>query len=260
VRNRKKTGVLQAVVFDLGGTVLHYHDPESNDPQRPFRRIMMVGVKELAHQLITQGINIDAAAFVEALDHRIAESYRATMPDLLGASVEDPLQLALADAGVQVTQEQWTLLRSYFYAAIDHIVMPRIGAKETLESLKAVGFKIGLISNTYWAADLYDRHLAKHGFIDLFVERVYSCDMPHCKPHPSIFLDTLVLLGIAPQDAVYVGDRPDLDVLGAQRAGMYGILIRSPYDHTPMGDVVPNAIIDELADLIPALERLETPA
>jgi putative hydrolase of the HAD superfamily len=252
--------VLQAVVFDLGGTLLHYHDPDSDEPQRPFRRITMVGVKELVHQLSQHGVSIDAAAFGEAVDRHIAESYRATMPDLLGASVERPLRLALVDVGIHVTDEQWASLRPHFYTAIDRIVMPRIGAKETLEALRAADYKIGLISNTYWAADLHDRHLAQHRLIDLFDVRVYSCDTPHCKPHPSIFLDTLTLLGIAPQDAVYVGDRPDLDVLGAQRAGMYGILIRSPYDHTPMGDVVPNAIIDELPDLIPALERLETPA
>jgi putative hydrolase of the HAD superfamily len=259
VKNRKRTVVLQAVVFDLGGTLLHYHDPDSDEPQRPFRRITMVGVAALAHQLTEQGVSIEAAAFGEAVDHRIAESYRATMPDLLGASVEGPLRLALVDVDVHVTDEQWASLRPHFYAAIDRIVIPRIGAKGTLETLKAVGCKIGLISNTYWAADLHDRHLAQHGLIDLFDVRVYSCNAPHCKPHRSIFLDTLALIRIAPHDAVYVGDRPDLDVLGAQRAGMYGILIRSPYDHTPVGNVGPDAIIDELPDLIPALERLETP-
>jgi putative hydrolase of the HAD superfamily len=251
--------VLQAVLFDLGGTLLHYHDPGSDELQRPFRRITMVGVHQLARALSESGVVMDPAGFAEAVDHHIAESYRATMPDLLGGSVEGPLRAALADVGVHITDEQWRSLRAHFYAAIDRIVTPRIGAQETLEALKAAGCKIGLISNTFWAADLHDRHLAQHGLIDLFDMRVYSCDTPHCKPHPSIFLDTLAVLGVTPGDAAYVGDRPDLDVLGAQHAGMRGILIRSPYEHTPLGDVVPDAIIDELPDLIPALERLETP-
>jgi putative hydrolase of the HAD superfamily len=251
--------VLQAVLFDLGGTLLHYHDPDSVEPERPFRRITMLGVEQLARQLIAQGINIDLAAFGEAVDRHIAESYKATMPDLLGASVESPLRAALADLYVTLTDAQWEAVRPHFYAAIDPIVTPRLGARATLEALKAAGCKIGLISNTYWAADLHDRHLVQHGLIDLFDVRVYSCDTPHCKPHPSIFLDTLAVLGAAPQDAAYVGDRPDIDVIGAQQAGLRGILIRSPYEHTPLGDVVPDAIIDELPGLIPALERLETP-
>jgi putative hydrolase of the HAD superfamily len=174
--------------------------------------------------------------------------------------VEGPLRLALADVGVQVTQEQWVSLCSHCYAAVDHIVVPRIGAKETLEALRTTGYKIGLFSNTYWVTDLHDKHLTQYSLIDLFDVRIYSCNTPHCKPHPRIFLDTLALIGVALQDAVYVGDRPNLDVLGSQRAGMRGIVIQSLYDHPPIDSIVPDVIINELPDLIPPFECLETPA
>src|SRR5690242_7114504 len=95
--------VLQAVLFDLGGTLLHYHDPDSDEPQRPFRHITMAGVEELARQLMQHGFKIDPAAYGEAVDQRIAEAYRVTMPDLLGGSVEAPLRLALTDIGAGIT-------------------------------------------------------------------------------------------------------------------------------------------------------------
>ena len=56
---------------------------------------------------------------------------------------------------------------------------------------------------------------------------------------------------------VYVGDRADVDVAGAQGAGLKAILIESPYRHEGLGNVVPDAIIGELQDLILALERLQ---
>jgi HAD superfamily hydrolase (TIGR01509 family) len=182
------------------------------------------------------------------------------MTQMLGGSVEGPLREALADNGLMLDNEQWRSLRPAFYSAIDRIVTPRTGARETLSALKEAGYQLALISNTYWAADLHDRHLAEYGLIEFFDVRVYSADTTHVKPHPSIFTDTLTALGVEPHEAAYVGDRPDIDVKGAQQVGMRGILIRSPYDQTPLGEIVPDAIIDELPELIPALERLELPA
>jgi len=253
--------MLRAVVFDLGGTLLHYHDPESSEPARPFFRITRMGVMEMIKQVRALGYgNPDPAAMDEAVDRQIRESYTQTMTQMLGGSVEGPLRAALVDNGIVLNDEQWQAIRPSFYSAIDPIVTPRTGARETLSALKAAGYQLALISNTYWAADLHDRHLAEYGLIDFFDVRVYSANTTHVKPHPSIFLDTLTALGVEPYEAAYVGDRPDIDVKGAQQVGMHGILIRSPYDQTLLGEIVPDAIIDELPELIPALERLELPA
>jgi putative hydrolase of the HAD superfamily len=40
------------------------------------------------------------------------------------------------------------------------------------------------------------------------------------KPHPAPFRAALFALGLAPQEALFVGDRPDKDVAGAAAAGM----------------------------------------
>jgi FMN phosphatase YigB (HAD superfamily) len=58
-------------------------------------------------------------------------------------------------------------------------------------------------------------------------------------------------LGVAPDRAVMVGDRPVDDILGGQRSGMRGIWRPHPAA-PPLGDVVPDARIDQLAEL-PAL-------
>jgi putative hydrolase of the HAD superfamily len=249
---------IKAVLFDLGGTLLDYHDPYSDEPERPFRRITRYGVEQMVRQIAAEGFAIpDYALCDPVIDRHIGESYMAALKNLSGGSVETPIRAALAELGVQIDDDRWASFRDYFYREIDGIVSPRLGAYETLSALKEAGYRIGLISNTYWAAAMHDRHLRQFGLIDFFEVRVYSADTAHVKPHPAIFNDTLAMMGLNPQEAVYVGDRPDNDVMGAQRVGMRGVLINSPYNTVPLGEVVPDAIIDELPELIPALERLQ---
>jgi putative hydrolase of the HAD superfamily len=73
--------------------------------------------------------------------------------------------------------------------------------------------------------------------------------MPFQKPHPSAFEAALRALDVTtPDRAVFVGDRPWDDVVGAQRKGLRAVLRRNA--HVPAYDVEPDAVIDELRELI----------
>ena len=48
------------------------------------------------------------------------------------------------------------------------------------------------------------------------------------KPHPAPYHRALELLGARPSEAVYVGDNPAKDFLGARRAGMRSVRVRRP--------------------------------
>jgi putative hydrolase of the HAD superfamily len=247
---------IKAVLFDLGGTLLHYHDPAAGDPSRPFRRVTQAGIRAVCERLDGKGYLARRPGDPqEVMDRHIGPTYRALMQELKGGSVETPIRAALSELGADLDEVQWAALRPLFYHAVDDIVFVREGAQPTLAALQGAGYKLGLISNTFWAADLHDRHLAEHDLLDFFPVRVYSCDTPRVKPHPSVFTSTLARLGVEPDGAVYVGDRPDVDVTGAQGVGMRGVLIRSPYISGDFADIVPDAVIDELPDLIPVLER-----
>ena len=249
---------IKAVLFDLGGTLLYYHDELSTDPQRPFRRITQLGVQALHEQLSDNGFDLPALDdFRPVVDRHIGAAYLESVQNLRGGSVEPPLRAAFSEVGVSLDDPQWAEVRHLFYVEIDNVVRPRKGLLPTFPSLQEAGYTLGLISNTFWAADVHDSHMNRYGIIDFFPVRVYSCDSPYIKPHPAIFTGMLDRLGVSPGEAVYVGDRADVDVAGAQGAGLKGILIESPYRHEGLGDVVPDAIIGELPDLIPALQRLQ---
>jgi putative hydrolase of the HAD superfamily len=47
------------------------------------------------------------------------------------------------------------------------------------------------------------------------------------KPEPRPFVLAASLVGVRPVDVVVIGDRPDKDVAGAQRAGMRAVRVRT---------------------------------
>ena len=105
----------------------------------------------------------------------------------------------------------------------------RRSALETLErhpelaafdELREHGLKVGLLSNTARDLDLFVAH---HGLrVDaLLTSRTHG----KTKPHESIFLQLLGLLGVAPTEAVMVGDSVEDDIEGAQAVGMRALLV-----------------------------------
>jgi HAD superfamily hydrolase (TIGR01458 family) len=71
------------------------------------------------------------------------------------------------------------------------------------------------------------------------------------KPAAPFFAAAVARLGVAPGDAVMVGDDLSADVAGAQAAGLKGVLVRTgkfrPRDLE--GGVRPEAVLDSVADL-----------
>jgi putative hydrolase of the HAD superfamily len=71
------------------------------------------------------------------------------------------------------------------------------------------------------------------------------------KPDPRIFRHALKLAGVAADEAIMIGDWPEADIVGAQRAGMRGVWFNPEERRAPPG-IVPDATISCYADL-PAL-------
>lgn len=77
------------------------------------------------------------------------------------------------------------------------------------------------------------------------------------KPDPAIFLAGCAALGVVPQAAVYVGDDLQLDVAGAQRAGLRAVWLNrgGSTAHLAAG-IVPDAICTTLDELETWLDQL----
>ncbi|WP_296707273.1 HAD family hydrolase [Rhodoblastus sp.] len=116
-----------------------------------------------------------------------------------------------------------------------------------LQSLS--GFRLGLLSNG--AAREQRRKLASLGLLSCFEIVLTSEEAGAAKPDAAIFLRACEALGVAPAEAIYVGDRCDLDAVAARRAGLDGVWLNRRRKGHPLAATV-NAIagLDELAPLL----------
>jgi HAD superfamily hydrolase (TIGR01509 family) len=94
------------------------------------------------------------------------------------------------------------------------------------------------------------RHvLEREGVADLFETIVVSDEVGWRKPKPVIFERALEHLAIRPGEALFVGDRADIDVVGAQAVGMASAWINREASALPDGMKPPEYEIRDLGEL-----------
>jgi putative hydrolase of the HAD superfamily len=92
----------------------------------------------------------------------------------------------------------------------------------TLERFAESGLAIGIVSNSDF--DLWPV-LKKLGIDTLVDIALPTISLGIEKPHPEAYRSACRELGVAPQDAVFIGDNVELDGYGALAAGLRPILI-----------------------------------
>jgi HAD superfamily hydrolase (TIGR01549 family) len=172
----------------------------------------------------------------------------ATQPEFhldLGALRRAGLMSAFEEAGEDLDKVEQAMI--HFFAA-RNAVIPYDDVVPGLLRLKG-RMKIGSVSNGN--ADLQAIGLAHH-----FTVSVAAHQLGCAKPEPAIFLAACAQLGVAPEQAVYVGDDVLLDVKGAQQAGLRAVWLNrtGSAKHLEHG-VVPDAICANFDELLDWLKR-----
>jgi putative hydrolase of the HAD superfamily len=160
----------------------------------------------------------DADAFMAHLERQVAGRFSSAREDevdlaaLLTTSFREQ-GVALTDDDIRVflkaAQDVWSSY--YSLAGSTHAL---------LEAFRARGLKLALVSNTVSPRWAMEPVLERMGLVDRLDAIVLSSEVGKRKPHPAIFEHALDELGVAPVEALFVGDRLEADVLGASRVGM----------------------------------------
>ena len=136
-------------------------------------------------------------------------------------------------------------LRTAFFR--DRLV-PRPDAVDTLAALRAMGLRIGLITDCSWETPIL---WPETPFPPCFDAAVFSCETGTCKPDPAIYALACDRLGVAPERCLYVGDGNSGELPGAERAGMTALRIHVPYETPPDAkDPWPGPEISALAQVL----------
>jgi putative hydrolase of the HAD superfamily len=145
---------------------------------------------------------------------------------------------------------------SYLYETRFYIREMRPEMPVVLEKIKAMGLRIGLISNTQSLRQV-PSNLKEYGIDHYFSPIILSSEYGRRKPDPSIFYYAARMANVPTGSCVYIGDKVNRDILGSKRAGFnLAIQIIHQYNNgEPDEGASPDAVIQSMTELIPYLER-----
>ncbi len=124
------------------------------------------------------------------------------------------------------------------------------GTREVLDALDAAGYRLALLSN---ADEDFLQSAVSHNRLRFSVIQS-SESLRAYKPHRTVFEVTCLRLGCEPAEVLYVGDSPQADVLGGNRAGLPVAWVRRSEDAELAEDYpAPALAIDTLPELAEAL-------
>lgn len=207
VEMRSEIVMIRTVIFDIDGTLYDYNAANSTamEALREYCREHFGWERETfqaAHK----------AAFDE-LNHQ-AKGTAASHNRLIRYG------LMMEKAGLSMSHAL-TMDELYWNTLLDRMEA-FCGLKESLAALKQAGYRLGIGSNM--TAYMQYRKLAKLGILELFSFIVTSEEALAEKPHPALFQRCIQKAGCEPQECLYIGDEPEKDVAGAERAGMKALL------------------------------------
>lgn len=241
--------MIRGVLFDLGGT-LHVSDSP------PGREVWFA--RRVLQRLEDYGIRLDIGPDALAAQLAVnAEEYKRyserTLRELPAAEIWSRWYLReqnIPPGQLSPMAEELSFL--YDYERVRVMRRPHLG--ETLERLKDMGIRMGVISN------IISRSVVPHFLAEYGIEAYMDCVVTSCgtgirKPDPEIFRIGEAKMGMAPGELAYVGDTISRDVRGARAAGWrLMIQIRNPgVAHRDRGledgPWEPDYRIDDLAEI-----------
>jgi HAD superfamily hydrolase (TIGR01549 family) len=128
------------------------------------------------------------------------------------------------------------------------------GVTEMLEELSG-GYELGVVTN--WDSEDEQRRKIRHlGLDSSFRYFIVSASVGCEKPDPRIFQHALSLAGVDPAEAVFVGDRLDVDIAGAKGAGMRAVWFNHWGGSLDGASPGPDAVIESFSELPGVLRTL----
>jgi FMN phosphatase YigB (HAD superfamily) len=173
------------------------------------------------------------------------------------------LEVVLDELEISLASAYWSeIISKLENSVLDDLptLVPR--AKAVLSDL-AVDYRLAVISDTGLTPGRVLRQLMeKDKLTNFFTHLTFSDEVGRSKPHSRVFLTTLDVLAVEPQEAVHVGDLLRTDIAGAQGVGMRAIqYIGINHDKgttslaSPETKIVPDEVIENLTELVPLLQR-----
>ena len=174
----------------------------------------------------------------------------------VGLPVEEGLRRTFEGVAVEPA-EVLKVYRTFDWLGHEHLLQPFPGMSDLVHELHGRGVNMAIASSKRTAA--LARQVAGFGWADCFSPLVTPDDVRLGKPHPESLEICLQVHGLAPGEAVMVGDTP-FDLEMAQRAGVPGIAVgHGFYDREALQACDPLAYASDVPALRDILLSMVTP-
>lgn len=235
---------VRAVLFDFGHTLVDFTRTEDalREAYTQVRDRLASWVEDRAPPEVDELVERIAGA-VDAMVGRSYEERRLEELDQVSLFAE-----AFGAIGYSLP---FDLLREV--AELDHDSFSRSlvatpATIEVLDRLRSMDVRLGLVSNVSLLPHMLRGDLERLGLSRFLDAAVFSSEVGVRKPDPRIFVHAMRAVGETAARTVFVGDRLNDDITGAQAVGMRAVLTREFRQEEP-ADVRPDAVIERLSEL-----------
>lgn len=233
----------KVLLLDLDDTILELH----GDSDGEWLQIS----REFADHFGAVPLRELHAALLEARDWFWREMERVRRGRLdLSLAPRVILRRALARCDISDTPLVHRMAARYNHIR-EESVRPLPGAIETLQRLKDMDSRLGMITNG--SSEGQRAKIERFSLAPFFDHIQIEGEFGIGKPDARVFQHALDALSVEPADAWMVGDNLDADIRGAQQVGIYAVWVDTPGSGLPAGTTVcPDRIIRSLSDLVRA--------
>jgi pyrophosphatase PpaX len=184
------------------------------------------------------------------LEHGLPSPGRSEWLRWLGTPLKHQFSLLVGECEDQEARVE-ALIRTYRawnLAHHDELVKPYRGVTEAVARLAADGRILGIVTSKMRASA--QRGMLHVGLEPQWFQAVVGLeDTARHKPDPAPLLLALEQLGVAPEQAIYVGDSPH-DAACAQAAGATAMAVRwGPFQHEHFAHLAPVRWLEDPAEL-----------
>ena len=206
--------MIKAVFFDLYQTLVCYEPPREEIQSKVLKDF---GIELKPEALLRPIVVADEFIYQEHSHLSIGKRSDQEKKALWGQYQA----MVLKEAGIEPSKE----LIGSILGRMQQIKFNMVLFDDVLSALTELrdkGLILGLISNV---DNDISSLLHKLGLTPMLQVIVTSLDSGYSKPQPEIFKEAVKKACVQSQEAMYVGDQYQIDVIGASRAGMRGILL-----------------------------------
>ena len=245
------TTQLKGILFDLDDTLIDWSGYDGDWPSMERRHLTQVYefLKDAGRPL-----NAKFEDFATAYRTSTANAWEEGRVTLRAPHMIRIFESTLSDFGFEPDEDisYDKCLEAYGWGPVPGVkVFPDV--PPMLQEFLDRGLTIGIITNASQPMRVRDHELAGFDLLRYFQNdeiRLAAADIGYLKPHPQIFHHVLDKMDARPTEVIYVGDNPVADIVGAQHAGMRGVL-RWTDNISPLASdlVEPDGIIETFYEL-----------